>query len=441
MNQISKPGIDSQIPNYRVCVLGVGFVGLTLSMSLTNSDIPVVGIELNSDQVEKYKSGSSGMIEPGLDDSLKSALDENLFKILSTDEKLDELSDCNVFIITVGTPLKNGKVNLEPIIAALGEIVKYLNDGDLIVIRSTVSIGTCRKIVKPLLDESNKRFLLAMCPERTIEGRALAEMKSLPQIIGGVDTASIQAAKEFFSLICDDAVLVDSLEAAELTKLVNNTYRDLLFGFANEIALVANEYGVSATQVIEAANYNYARSNIALPGPSGGPCLEKDPWILAESGERVGVDLRISKASRITNETFVTHYLRSTIRRSTSSLKIAILGLAFKGNPPSTDTRGSLTPTILKEVSDLIPNAKIYGYEPAGEVNSFKEFLSESNAIESVLLRADVIIIANNSESFRTVDLDIKKYSNEDAVIIDFWGYSKKSSLGAKQTLFSWAGE
>jgi UDP-N-acetyl-D-mannosaminuronic acid dehydrogenase len=214
-----------------------------------------------------------------------------------------------------------------------------------------------------------------------------------------------------------------------------------LFGFANEIALVANEYGVSARQVIEAANYNYPRSNIALPGPSGGPCLEKDPWILAESGERVGVDLRISKASRMTNETFVTHYFRGTIKGSTSSLKIAILGLAFKGNPPSTDTRGSLTPTILKEVSDLIPNAEIYGYEPAGEVNTFKEFLSESNSIESVLLRADVIIIANNSESFRTVDLDIKKYSKEDAVIIDFWGYSKKSSLGTKQTLFSWAGE
>ena len=444
MNQIIKsktqkdPITDS---SYKVCILGVGFVGLTLSMSLTNSRIPVIGVEINPKQVEKYMAGISGMVEPDLDDSLKLAIDEGLFKVLSPKDVKDELDDCNVYIITVGTPLNNSRINLEPIISAVGEIAKFVKQDDLVIIRSTVSLGTCRKIVAPLLDKVGEKYLLAMCPERTIEGRALKEMRSLPQIIGGANKDSSDAAQKFFSVICDESVVVDSLEAAELTKLINNTYRDLMFGFANEIALIANKFGVSASQVIDAANHNYARSNLAYPGPSGGPCLEKDPWILAESGDSVGLDLKISKAARITNESFVSDYLRERILPSKASMKVVILGLAFKGNPPSTDTRGSLTPVLSSEIKKLVPNAKLYGFEPAGEVSNFQDYLLECSDINSALKGADLIVIANNSHAFIDIHGEIKNTANPNAVIIDFWGFIKKETLGEMQVIHSWAGE
>jgi nucleotide sugar dehydrogenase len=410
-------------------------------MSLTNSRIPVIGVEINPKQVEKYMSGISGMVEPDLDESLRSAIDAGLFKTLSPKDISDELDDCNVYIITVGTPLNDGRIHLEPIISAVNEISKFIKQDDLVIIRSTVSLGTCRNIVAPLLDKVGAKYLLAMCPERTIEGRALKEMQSLPQIIGGANEESSYAAEKFFSVFCDESVVVDSLEAAELTKLINNTYRDLMFAFANEVALVANKFGVSASQVIDAANHNYSRSNLAYPGPSGGPCLEKDPWILAESGDSVGIDLKISKAARWTNETFVSDYLREKIAPSTSSTKVVILGLAFKGNPPSTDTRGSLTPLLSVEIKKIVPNAQLYGFEPAGEVGVFHEYLTECLEFNSILKDAELIVIANNSNSFKDIHRQIKDTANANAVIIDFWGFIKKDSLGKLQTLHSWAGE
>jgi nucleotide sugar dehydrogenase len=381
------------------------------------------------------------MVEPNLDQSLKSALDSNLFEIYTPDNIGNELSECNVYIITVGTPLKNSKINLIPITEALNEISKYIKDGDLVIIRSTVSIGTCRDIVKPLLDKTNAEYLLAMCPERTVEGQALAEMRLLPQIIGGMDKKSADVASLFFSRICDETIIVDSLEAAELTKLVNNTYRDLMFAFANEVALISNEFGVNPSQVIAAANHNYARSNIAYPGPSGGPCLEKDPWILAESGDRVGLDLMISKAGRKTNESFIPNFLQNKIEISNDVRKIAILGLAFKGNPPSTDTRGGLVPLITSEIHRLLPNAEIYGFESAGKVGVLDEYLIECDSIDVALKNAQVVIISNNSKSFENIGSRIKEISDSSAVIIDFWGFLQEKSLGDKQTLHSWAGE
>ncbi len=444
MNQINNSEMKTfsiAIPDYKVCILGVGFVGLTLSMSLTNSRIPVIGVEINPKQVGKYMSGNSGMVEPDLDESLRSAIRGGLFKTIAPKDIGDELNDCNVYIITVGTPLNDGKIHLEPIISAVNEISKFVKQDDLVIIRSTVSVGTCRNIVAPLLDKVGSKYHLAMCPERTIEGRALKEMRLLPQIIGGVNEESSNAAEKFFSIICDESVVVDSLEAAELTKLVNNTYRDLMFAFANEVALVANKFGVNASQIIEAANHNYSRSNLAYPGPSGGPCLEKDPWILAESGESVGLDLKISKASRKTNETFVSDYLREKIAPSISSTKVAILGLAFKGNPPSTDTRGSLTPLLSGEIKKIVPNAQLYGFEPAGEVGNFDAYLTECLKLDCILKDAELIVIANNSNSFEDIHSQIKETANANAMIIDFWGFIKKDYLGEFQTLHSWAGE
>jgi nucleotide sugar dehydrogenase len=280
-----------------------------------------------------------------------------------------------------------------------------------------------------------------MCPERTVEGEALSEMRRLPQIIGGLNSFASESAQRFFSNICDEIVLVNSLEAAELTKLVNNTYRDLMFAFANEVALISNSYSISASEVIRAANYNYPRSNLAFPGPSGGPCLEKDPWILAESGEMVGLDLKITKASRMMNETFVSIYLKEKIKFSTEFKKVAILGLAFKGNPPSTDTRGSLTPILVNELSTLLPNSDFVGFDASGEINEYVDLLDEVKTLDSALRDADVVIIANNSNKFHSIEDKIKVWSMPDVQVIDFWGFLEQRNLGENQVLCSWAGQ
>jgi UDP-N-acetyl-D-mannosaminuronic acid dehydrogenase len=410
--------------DYKVCVVGLGFVGLTLAMMISQRGLRVVGIDTNEPMIDELLLGNTTICDPGIEELLKSAVKEGRFtpyyRDLKSRTKTEDISSCNVFIITVGTPLRLGKPNLDYFRDAVGEIAGHLSKDDLVIVRSTVSIGSTRKVFTDMLGESVSDVFLAMCPERTIEGNALVELKSLPQIVGGLTMQATSEVVTFFESIGVECVIVDSLEGAELAKLVNNTYRDLMFAFANEVAQLANKVGVSAGQVIRAANYNYPRSNIAMPGPSGGPCLEKDPWILFHSGESYGVEMKISKAARQVNEYSVTAFVKEVLAHAPLAEKVAILGLSFKSQPETLDLRGTLAYTLCTTVTDVLPHASIVGFEPSGwtgiEYLSLREVLSLDEAVTD----ADIIIIANRHPSFK--DFGYKIVSDRKVLVIDLWG-------------------
>ena len=152
------------------------------------------------------------------------------------------------------------------------------------------------------MEKSGKKHQIAFCPERTLEGRALIELHELPQVIGADDSDTRWRCQQLFGQMPPTTVAVQTLETAELVKLVDNTYRDLTFGFANEIAKLCSHVGISANEGINAGRLGYPRTKVALPGPVGGPCLEKDPHILVESAKQWGVHLPITPAGRPTNE-------------------------------------------------------------------------------------------------------------------------------------------
>ncbi len=137
----------------------------------------------------------------------------------------------------------------------------------------------------PILQEVGVPFEIAFCPERTIEGNALAELRRLPQIVGADKVETAMRATRLFMETTPTVVRVRSIEAAEMVKLIDNTSRDLIFAFSNEIAQACDAVGVSAIEVINAGKLGYPRTNLPLPGPVGGPCLTKDPYILAQSVE------------------------------------------------------------------------------------------------------------------------------------------------------------
>ena len=159
----------------------------------------------------------------------------------------------------------------------------------LVVVRSTVPVGATRAIVLPELAARWPAPRLALAPERTIQGQALRELEELPQVVGGLDAASGEAAAELFSRLTRRVVRVSSLEAAELVKLVNNCHTDLIYGYGNEVALLAERFGLDPLEVIQGANLEYPRPDLAKPGFVGGGCLSKDPYILlsAAAGDRL----------------------------------------------------------------------------------------------------------------------------------------------------------
>ncbi len=425
---------------YKVCIIGIGFVGLTLGVALTSEGVWVRGIEKNPQLVKDLNAGKTEVLEPGLDEALSLAVSKGLFKAYSISVHEPELSNCNVFIITVGTPIRDRLIDLELLGAAVDEIIPYLKDHDLVIIRSTVMIGATRDLVLPKLVKTGLVIGLTMCPERTVEGSALAEIKSLPQIIGALDEASSISASQFFSIICDETVLVGSLEAAEVTKLVNNTYRDVMFGFANEVARIANTFNLSAKEIIESANRNYPRSNIALPGPSGGPCLEKDPWILIQSANNRGVSLDIAKSARLLNEVVISEFLNEALKARSEIRNVGVLGLSFKGQPPTRDTRGSAAYDVIGFIKLAYPEISLYGFEPAGRVSAFEGDLEQLLSIDAVIEKSDAVIVLTNSNSFQDLDKLIHTSGKKDLLIIDFWSIVSKKSLRSEQKLFSWGG-
>lgn len=431
--------MTSNLPNSSptVCVIGVGFVGLTLSVTLCDYGMKVLGWEKNNTIRAELAAGRTLILEPGLQENLKLHAESENFKAINS---FEEARAASIFIVTVGTPIKNSSIDLTQIENALLQVAPALDDNDLVIIRSTTAIGTCRELILPLLQKTGKKVLLAMCPERTVEGRALDEMTSLPQIIGSDTEAGFLAAAKLFSTIGTEIVRVKNLESAELTKLLNNTYRDLMFAFANEIAEIAFEYDVNATEIIQAANHNYARSNIALPGLSGGPCLEKDPWILVQSGMRKGLGMEISASSRLVNERVLIKFLSRVLSGKNPPAKIALLGLAFKGNPPTLDLRGSPVFSSLAYLRERYPNAEIRGFEPAGKTDLDNTLLMTSGTLEETIDKADLIILLTNSRTFDSLPEIAGEYASKQCLILDYWGRDFRKSFLPSQSYVSWAG-
>src|ERR1700761_927080 len=216
--------------NYDVGIVGLGYVGLTLATVLAEAGNTVIGVEKRADIVDLTNEGTPHFTETGLPDALAGVTRS---KKLVAAEAFDDSFTCDTYIITVGTPLSpDGVARVDMIEAAARDIAANMNDGALVILRSTVKIGTTRDVVAPILTASGKKYDIAMCPERTLEGKALQELRELPQIVGADDQAVADRAAAVFRRVTNSVVQVSGPETAEIIKLVDNTYRDVHFAFA-----------------------------------------------------------------------------------------------------------------------------------------------------------------------------------------------------------------
>jgi len=431
---------ESRDFDQEVVIVGVGHVGLTLAMALCRKGFTVLGIDINQRLVSDLNSGITHVTEQGINDELIGYLKVKRFNVVHTKANWSRSNKPITFILTVGTPLVGSQMDLTAIKKSLGNIAPYLIDGDLLILRSTVAVGTSRELVKPYVDNLNKRVLIAMCPERTVEGNALVEIENLPQVIGGIDRESAKSAELFFSNICKKTILLSSIESAELLKLANNTYRDLMFAYANELTSLAEKIGISSREIINAANHDYPRSMIAQPGPSGGPCLEKDPWILHYSGLQVGVEMYLSKAARTVNERSTYNFVKDIVKNiwdDNKNLKLGILGLSFKGSPQVKDSRGSFSKGLIDFLKPM--NLDILGFEPAGEIEPLIPNLKIAKDLTQVLEECNVVIVATNHDSFKQIPELIKGLQGKAALtLVDMWSLVDSSVLPDNVEYKSW---
>ena len=416
--------------SHDVAVIGLGYVGLTLATGFADVGYRVLGVEMRADVVKSLSEGEAHFSENGLQEILSGVLADRRMEVRREFQPTD---CCDTYVITVGTPLgPNGQARLDMIESAARQVSECMPAGALVILRSTVKVGTARNVVLPILRASGKRFDLAMCPERTVEGMAMEELRRLPQIVGADDLQTRERASRLFSRLTSQIIPVSSLEAAEVIKLVDNTYRDVQFAFANEIARLCDAIGISAKEVISMGKLGYARTNIALPGLVGGPCLEKDPHILRESAREHGIDMEITAASRLVNERqpreSAAFIAKELARRGIGAApRIAILGMAFKGVPQTDDLRGSMALHVVQALKELLPDAQLGLFDPVvseAALNGLGLGAEVHPDVSGAIDGASVAVITNNHPMFATLGYStLTRALVPGGFVYDFWNH------------------
>ena len=281
-----RPGASSAP---RVCVIGLGYVGLPLAVIMASAGLPVVGVDIQPRVVEAVNDGRVPVAESGLDERLRAALSEGTLKAVA------HPVDADVYVIAVPTPITPERLpNLAFVEAAVDAVAPRLRPASMVVIESTCPVHTTERLRDRLAaqrpdlhfsgtgDPRVDQVCVAYCPERMLPGNALDEMQGNTRVIGGLDPLATRRAIEFYGRFVYGRLVPTTARAAELCKLVENTYRDVNIALANEVAALSHEVGVDPFELIRLANL-HPRVDLLTPGPGvGGHCISVDPWFLVD---------------------------------------------------------------------------------------------------------------------------------------------------------------
>lgn len=392
-------------------MVGMGYVGLTYALYLTGKDQEVIGIDVNEGIRDKINSGELPFFEKDLQNRLVKSLNGNLLTVIDPASFIPDRATPSVFIITVGTPVKDQKLDYTSLEAVFEFLRKVVQPEDGVILRSTVSVGSSRRYCERLDSE----LLYCFAPERTIEGNAVYELESLPQVFGANSQRAKKHFHSFFERYHNEVLEVSTTEAAELVKLTSNVYRDVSFGFSNEIANISYSYGVNSTEIINACNYKYPRCNIPKSGPVSGPCLTKDSYILFN--EKTHLTSVILNARKL-NEEYTLDILSDILKKRQVNT-VCVFGIAFKGNPPTSDIRDSLAIPIINFLRRK--NLKVSGYDPVVFQEDFDRLgLQRYVTIEEAIGKSELIVIQNNNNIFAQVDFNRFAVDGR-KTIVDFW--------------------
>jgi len=418
-----------------ICILGLGYVGLTLAAVMTTVGFRVVGVEIRKQVLEDLRRGKAHFHEPGLEEILNRATEDGN---IEWHDAIPEGCAASVYIITVGTPLDAaGQVRLDMIERVAHDISERAQQGALVIMRSTVMIGTTSNVVAPILRRAGKSLSLAFCPERTVEGQALSELRQLPQIVGAPDLDVALRAMQIFQFLTPTVVRVSDYETAEMIKLVDNAQRDVLFALGNEIADMCDVIGISANEVIRSGKLGYVRHMVPLPGPVGGPCLSKDPYIMGQSMAKFGFTPELILAGRRINERHLATIPR-TLQRWVAEIPdfpkepvITLLGLAFKGRPPTDDLRGTTAKPIFEALKNCFPQARFRGFDAVVSPDQIAAFgVAPARTIEEAFADSNLVLILNNHRCFENMPLSqLTKRMGKPGFVYDLWHHYDARSL------------
>lgn len=377
----------------KLCTIGLGYIGLPTSAMFAHYGAKVVGVDVSPTVVDTLNKGDIHIEEPGLGALIFDAVKDGSFRASLTPESAD------AFIIAVPTPNKNDEYlscDLSYVKAACRSIIPVLEKGNVVIVESTIAPRTMDDHVKPLFEEAGfvigEDLYLAHCPERVLPGQILHELIHNNRIVGGITPACTEAAAKVYGLFVQGEIIKTEAKTAELSKCMENTFRDVNIALANELAKVCFEIDINCLDVIEMAN-KHPRVNIHQPGPGvGGHCLAIDPYFIHALAPETA---KIIRLGRDTNSSMPHYVIEKTemLLKGIENPKIAAFGVTYKGNVD--DVRES--PAM--EIVELLQEK---GYEVVVHDPHVKNptYVSALKAVEG----ADIVLILTGHDEFKVLD-------------------------------------
>lgn len=389
-SHLSSPLTTHHSPfSKKICVVGLGYIGLPTASLLATKGYKVLGIDIRQEVVDIINTGNIHIVEPGLDILVKSAVHSgNLTAALRP-----EIAD--IYILAVPTPFKDDHLpDMSYVEAAARSIAPLVKAGDLIILESTSPVGST-ELVKACIEAVNSvaGVSYAHCPERVIPGRVLEELVENDRVVGGVDAKSTEKVAEFYKTFVQGEVLATDARTAELCKLTENSFRDVNIAFANELSFICDELDISVWELIRLANH-HPRVKILQPGPGvGGHCIAVDPWFIVSS---VPEKARLIRTAREVNDAKPEWVIQKVVEKAAKFKNpvIACLGVTFKADID--DLRESPALEIVHHLQEL-NIGKILVCEP--NVNKLEGLMLVD--CEQAIKQADIVLILVDHKPFK----------------------------------------
>ena len=419
--------------DYRICVIGLGYVGLPLAR-LFSTKFETVGFDTSKARVEALMTGHDSTLEVS-DELLQDAIANHGFRCTSD---LDQIRDCNFYVVAVPTPVdQNHRPDLRPLIGASETVGKVISKGDIVVYESTVYPGVTEEECLPVVEKVsglkyNEDFFAGYSPERINPGDKEHTVEKIKKVTSGStpEIADIVDAV-YNSVLLNGTHKAPSIKVAEASKIIENSQRDVNIAFMNELAKIFNAMGIDTRDVIEAASskWNFIKMS---PGLVGGHCISVDPYYLIQKAQVYGVLPRIMHNARHLNDGMGAYVAEQTIKcmnkkgAVVKDADILILGVTFKENCP--DTRNTKVVDIYHTLLEYTDNIRIY--DPWADPAQVKHEYDMDIVTELPAGKFDAVILAVAHESFKSID--VGSLLSENGVVYDVKGFLDRGVVDAR---------
>lgn len=392
---------------YDVCIIGgCGHVGLPFGLALADQGKKVALYDINKKSIAKVNGGEMPFKENNADELIKKVTKSKM--LVATDDP-GVIKSARTIVMVIGTPVdEHLNPRVQDIIKAIKEVEEYLQDDQLLIMRSTLYPGVTDK-VNAYLRRAGKKTLVAFCPERIVEGHALTELYELPQIVSGCTPEAADRATELFNVLTPKVIVVTPMEA-ELAKLFTNTWRYINFAISNQFYMIANSHGLDFYNIHHAMTEDYPRlKTFAKAGLAAGPCLFKDTMQLSSFADN---NFFLGHSAMLVNEGlpgFIVEAMKQ--KYDLPHMKVAILGMAFKGN--NDDPRESLSYKLRKRLE--FESEEVFCHDPYVKDPRFV-------SLDKIRQDADIIVLAAPHS-------DYAKENWEGKELVDMWNFYGKGGL------------